>query len=111
MDELLPFLFVAVPIMALAWFFYTRSSHRASHPLWPAFTVTAGAAIHLVAGTWGYNLNALDAAAAGTPWSGTPIWWEVTVGIALLPVTWYYWRKGLRSLWQDPTRPTSVTGF
>jgi hypothetical protein len=30
----------------------------------------------IVAGTVGYNLNVLDANAAGTPWSGTVIWWE-----------------------------------
>ena len=52
----------------------------------------------LAAGIAGYNLNVPDAAAAGTPWSGTLLWWEVGVGLALLPVATYYWRKGLRSL-------------
>jgi hypothetical protein len=101
MDEMLPFLFFVVPLVALVWFLHKRFGRRASHPLWPAFNATAGAAIFIVAGTVGYNLNAADAAAAGTPWSSTVIWWELGVGIALLPVARHYWRKGLRSLRLD----------
>jgi len=98
----MPFLFVVAPLTALAWFLHRRSRHRGEHPLWPAFSATAGAAIHLFAGAVGYNLNALDANAAGTPWSDTVIWWEVAVGLALLPVAAYCWHKGLRTLEPDP---------
>jgi hypothetical protein len=101
MDDLMPFLIVVAPLIASAWFLHKRFGRRASHPLWPAFSATAGAAMHIVAGTAGYNLNALDAAAAGTPWSSTVIWWEVGVGIALLPVASHCWRKALRSLSLD----------
>jgi hypothetical protein len=58
---------------------------------------TAAAVVFIVAGTTGYNLNALDAAAAGTPWAGTVLWVEVGIGLALLPVAGYYWRRSLRS--------------
>jgi drug/metabolite transporter (DMT)-like permease len=101
MGELMPFLIVAAPLMALAWFLHRRSSHRGKHPLWPAFSAAAGAVMFLFAGAVGYKLNAADANAAGTPWSGTVIWWEVAAGIALLPVTAYCWNKGLRSLEPD----------
>jgi hypothetical protein len=97
MDELMPFLAFTVPVTAVAWWLHRRSPDRGKHPLWPAFSATAVAAIHLVAGAAGYNLNALDANAAGTRWSDTMIWWEVVTGIALLPLTAYYWRKGIRS--------------
>jgi len=106
MEELLPFLIVVAPLAALAWFLHKRSGRRASHPLWPAFNATAGAAVFIVAGAAGYDLNAPDAAAAGTPWSGTVIWWEVGVAIALLPLAAHCWRKGLRSL--SPGSPGSV---
>jgi tellurite resistance protein TehA-like permease len=101
MDELMPFLIVAAPLIALGWFLHRRSSHRGKHPLWPAFSATAGVAVFLFAGAVGYNLNAADANAAGTPWSGKVIWWEVAAGIALLPLTAYCWEKGLRSLEPD----------
>lgn len=97
MDELLPFLTVSVPLAALAWIVHRRFGPRESHPLWPAFNATAGAAALIVAGTTGYNLNMLDRAAAGTPWAGAVIWGEVGIGLALLPVAAYYWRKGLRT--------------
>ena len=97
MDDLIPFLVVAGPLSALGWFWHRRSPGRANHPLWPAFNATAAAAILILAGTTGYNLNAADAARDGTFWSGTVLWWEVGIGLALLPVVVYYWRRGLQS--------------
>ncbi len=98
MDELMPFLTWAIPFAALGWIIHKRYGRRESHPLWPAFNATAGAAVLIVAGATGYNLNALDANAAGTPWAGTVLWVEVGIGLALLPVAGYYWRKGLRAM-------------
>ena len=54
MDELMPFLIVAAPLIALAWFLHRRSSHRGKHPLWPAFSATAGVAMFLFAEAVGY---------------------------------------------------------
>ena len=101
MEDMIPFLVFVVPLAASAWFLHSRSSHRGKHPLWPALGATTGAALLIVAGAVGYNLDALDANADGTPWSGSVIWWEVGPGIALLPVAAYWWRKGLRSLDAD----------
>jgi len=104
MDDVLPFLAFGVPLAALARFLHKRPRHRGKHPLWPALGATSGAALLIVAGAAGYNLDTLDANAAGTPWSATVIWWEVGLGIALLPVAAYCWRKGLRSLEPDAAR-------
>ena len=101
MEDLIPFLIVVAPLAALGWLLHKRSGRRGSHPLWPAFSATAGATMLGLAGAMGYNLSTLDAAAAGTPWAGTVIWWEVGVGIALLPVAAHCWRKGLRLLSLD----------
>jgi len=85
MDELMPFLTWAVPFAALGWLLHRRFGRQENHhPLWPAFNATAGAAALMLAGITGYNLNALDAVAAGTPWSG--------------------WRKGLRAPIPDTRR-------
>ena len=66
MDDLIPLLVVVGPVSALAWFMHRRSAAGADHPLWPAFNATAGAAILILAGTTGYNLNMPDAARDGT---------------------------------------------
>ena len=101
LEDIIPFLAFVAPLAASAWLLNKRSRHRGKHPLWPALGATTGATLLMVAGAVGYNLHALDANAAGTPWSGTVIWWEVGLGIALLPVAAYCWRKGLRSLGSD----------
>jgi len=59
-----------------------------------------------VAGTVGYNLNVPAATAAGTPWSGRVLWWEVGVGLALVPVAAHCWRRGVRSF--SPGSPRGV---
>ena len=98
MEELAPFLVVVVPLAALSWFLGRRSGRRAHNPLWSAFTATSG-----------YNLNAPDAAAAGTPWSGRVLWWEVGVGVALVPVAAQFWRRGIRSFSPGSLRGTRST--
>jgi hypothetical protein len=109
MGELVPFLVVFGPLAALSWFLGRRSGRRAHHPLWPAFTATAAATILVVAGILGYNLNTADAAAAGTPWSGRVLWWEVAVGLSLVPVAAGCWRHGIRSLNPGSPRGTRST--
>jgi len=109
MKDLVPFLVVVGPLAALSWFLVRRSGRQTHRLFWPAFTATAAAGVFVVAGIFGYNLNALDAAAAGTPWSGRVLWWEVGVGLALVPVAAHYWRQGIRSCSADspPARSTA----
>src|SRR4051812_48660593 len=96
MSKAVEFLSVAGPLFAVSWWLSRRSAESQRHALWPAFSATAVSAILLIAGFTGYNLNALDAAAAGTHWRGDVIWWQVGIGMALLPVAAYYWRRGIR---------------
>ena len=85
--------------VALWWFaFHKASGGRVWSPLWMAFSATTGAIIFLVAGLIGYTLNKHDRFVAGTPWADGVIWWQVFVGLALVPLAALLWRIGLRSL-------------
>ena len=98
MEQFVPLLIVVTFVVAWAWFLRQRSGSRAWSPLWLAFSATALAALFLGAGTIGYILSKRDRFVAGTSWSETVLWWEVGVGIALIPVAIYLWRRGLRSI-------------
>ena len=97
----------AVIVLALlaflaAWnlFLYKQSGRRAWSPLWMAFSATFAAILFIGAGSAGYTLDRfiLDRFVTGTAWSDSVIWWQVWVGLAVLPVAAYLWRRGLRSL-------------
>jgi hypothetical protein len=97
MEQLVPILVVVTVLVTWWWFLYKHSGGRIWTPLWMAFTTTALAALFLVAGTIGYTLSRRARFVDGTAWSDTVIWWQVGVGLALLPVAAYLWRKGLGS--------------
>jgi hypothetical protein len=71
---------------------------RRRSPIFNALSLTAAATLFLVTGSIGYTLSKHDRFVAGTPWSPSVIWWQVGVGVALLPVAAYFWMRGLRSL-------------
>jgi hypothetical protein len=71
---------------------------RRRSPIFNALSLTAAAVLFVVTGLIGYTLSKHDRFVAGTPWSPTVIWWQVGVGVALLPVAAYFWISGLRSL-------------
>ena len=98
MEQFVPLLIVVTFVVAWAWFLRQRSGGRARSPLWLAFSATALAALFLGAGTIGYILTKRDRFIAGTSWSETVLWWEVGVGVALIPLAVYLWRRGLRSI-------------
>jgi hypothetical protein len=54
------------------------------------------------AGAIGYTLSKRDRFVAGTAWSDSVIWWQIGVGLALLPLAVYLSRKGARSLTPNP---------
>ena len=66
------------------------------NPKRAAFTVTAIAALYICSGLAGYTLSRHARFVAGTAWSDSVIWSEVAVGIALLPLAVYFWRKAIR---------------
>jgi membrane protein implicated in regulation of membrane protease activity len=63
-----------------------------------ACTVTLFAIVQLTAGLTGYRMSRHAAFVAGTHWTGSPIWWQVAVGAALLAASVWLWRRALRSL-------------
>jgi hypothetical protein len=71
---------------------------RRRSPIFNALSLTAASVLFVVTGGIGYTLSKHDRFVAGTPWSPTVIWWQVGVGIALLPLAVYFWRRGIRSL-------------
>ncbi len=68
------------------------------HPLWLAFTVSSVAGICLMAGAVGFRLSRRDRFFAGSAWVDGPIWWQIAVGLALIPIAVLLWRAGLRSI-------------
>lgn len=98
MERLIPVLTVVAFLAAWWWFAYGRSGGRVWSPMWLAFTTTATAALFLISGSIGYILDRRARFVAGTAWSETVIWWEVGVGIALVPVAVYFWRRGFRDV-------------
>jgi hypothetical protein len=66
------------------------------NPLRAAFTATSLAALFIVSGLAGYTPSRHARFVAGTAWSDSVIWWEVAVGMALLPLAAYFWRRAIR---------------
>lgn len=98
MEQFVPLLVVVAFLVTWTWFLRQRSGGRRWKPLWLAFSATALAALFLGAGTIGYILGRRTRFIAGTSWSDTVLWWEVGVGIALIPLAAYLWRRGLRTI-------------
>ena len=88
---------VVIAFLAVWWGFIWKSS-RSRSPFQMAFTATAAAAFFVLAGTTGYTLGRYERIDNGTAWADGVIWWQVGVGLALLPFAVYFWRKSLRSL-------------
>ena len=63
-----------------------------------ACSTTCLALLFLVAGARGYTLSRHDAFVAGTPWIGGVIVWEVAVGVVLLALSIWLWRRAIHSL-------------
>jgi hypothetical protein len=97
MEQFVPLLIVVAFLVTWTWFLRQRSRGGLWNPLWLAFSAAALAALFLGAGTIGYILGRRTRF-AGTSWSDTVLWWEVGVGIALIPLAAYLWRRGLRTI-------------
>jgi len=67
-------------------------------PIFNALSFTAASTLFVVSGLCGYTLSRHDRFVAGTPWSPTVIWWQVWMGLAIVPLAAWFWRAGLRDL-------------
>ena len=63
-----------------------------------ACSATVVAALFLGAGVSGRTLNRPEAFVAGTAWTGAVIWWQVAVGVVLVLLAAWLWRRALGSL-------------
>ena len=104
MDQLVAVLVIVALLVTWELFLYKSSGGRNRSPLWLAFSTTAAAALFLVAGAIGYTLSKHARFFDGTSWSDGVIWWQVGVGLALLPLAAYFWRRGLRSITRNRPR-------
>jgi hypothetical protein len=105
METFLPYLFIGAVIVVLiawSWHFHSWSNspaaRRARSPLWLGFTATAASALFLIAGIIGLNLSKRSRFFAGTAWTDGVIWWQVVVGLVLVPVAIYLLRRGARDI-------------
>jgi hypothetical protein len=104
MDQFAAVLVIVAVLATWGWFLYKSSRGRMWSPLWLAFSTTAAAVLFLVAGAIGYTLSKRARFFDGTSWSDGVIWWQVGVGLALLPLALYFWRRGLRSMARNRPR-------
>jgi uncharacterized membrane protein len=86
----------------LPWHFQfwsnSPTARRSRSPLWLGFTATAASALFLIAGIIGLNLSKRRRFFDGTAWADGVIWWQVVVGLVLVPVAVYLLRRGARDI-------------
>lgn len=104
-DSLSPSLFVGAVIVVLvawSWHFHfwpnSPAARRSRSPLWLGFTTTAVSALFLIAGLTGFNLSKRGRFVTSTPWTEGVIWWQVVVGLVLVPVAIYLLRRGVQDI-------------
>ena len=91
----LPFLLVAA---AVAWHRLVNRQSRGlmRSPLWMAFSLTTLAIVLIVASAIGYTLDRRARFFAGTEWNGSVIWSDVGLGVAMLLIAAFLFRKAAR---------------
>ena len=94
----LPFLGVLAGVALWSWLVYSRSPRRKATPAYMAFSATAVAALFLLAGFAGFNLSTRHRFLTGTAWSDGVIWWQVGIGLALVPLVVYFWRRAMSDI-------------
>ena len=85
-------------LVAAVAYWHHRSEPRMRSPLWGAFSVTALVIMLLVTGSVGHRLDRRARFFAGASEADGVIWSQVGIGVALMPLAAYLWRRGLRDL-------------
>jgi hypothetical protein len=97
---LLPYLVVAAivtAVIAWSWQFHFWSP-RSRNRLWFGFSATGMSALFLIAGLIGWDLNRHKRFVTGITRTGDVIWWQVAVGLVILPLAVYLLRRGVRDI-------------
>jgi hypothetical protein len=100
LESLLPYLVVAAiiaAVIAYSWQFHFWSP-RSRSPLWLGFSATGMSALFLIAGLVGWDLSKHSRFVTGITRTGDVIWWQIAVGLAILPVAIYLLRRGVRDV-------------
>lgn len=99
--RLLGYLFVAIGVAVTIAVSRRVHGRRSRSPLWGGFTLTAASALFLVSGLMGFNLDQRVRFASGSAWSDGPIFWQLVVGLVLVPFAVHFLRRGIRDLKQQ----------
>jgi hypothetical protein len=105
MEAIPPYLFVGAVVailIAWSWHFHfwsnSATARRSRSPLWLGFTASGASVLFLIAGMVGLELSARRRFFTDNAWSDGVIWWQVVVGLCLLPVAFLLLRRGVRDI-------------
>jgi hypothetical protein len=106
MEPVMPYLYAGLFMAVLVgwfwrtnyWFGSSPAARSMRRPLPMAFSATAMSALFLVSGASGWRLSKQARFVAGTGWSESVIWWQVGVGLALLVLAVFLFRRGVRDM-------------
>ena len=105
MEAVTSYLYLAGFLAVLvAWSYYAHgwsdrpSAERMRSWLWGGFTASAASALFLISGFIGWKLNMHGQLFSNTEWTGSVIWPQVGVGLALVPFAVYLLRRGAREI-------------
>jgi hypothetical protein len=90
-----------IGVLAIAAFVaLSVGQHRArrNNPFRDAFSTTFVALLLVVPGLLGYELHKSDWSIIRITHGGSPVWWQVYIGLMFVLPAIYFWRKVVREL-------------
>jgi hypothetical protein len=108
--SLQPFLLLAfvVAVLAMSSYYHGwwgRDGQRRRSALWGGFSATFGSLLFIVTGLLGVDVNTRNFLIRESAWTGSVIWPQVLVGLALIPIAAYLLRRGIRNIQRRVQQP------
>ena len=75
-----------------------KQNRRGPNPFSAAFGSTLIAILFLPAGIIGYEIKKHNWHFVAVTWTGSPVWWEIFLGLMGSILAVYFWRKALQSI-------------